>query len=212
MKKFLYLINLCFICFIVIKNKVLANEIEYLEQDNLVSYTTEIGELYGIDPYILQALCEKESSLNIYAENASGTCKGLTQINDFIHQGRMQKLGVEDIYDPYSNILVCADYLSELRDENDDIYYMLMRYNMKTKTANKLYQEGIISDYAKSIVLRAGELKYEDLRLEREKLIESQKNEEILAKQEIVNQINMQKIEDGKNKTLQQGGISVWLQ
>ena len=72
----------------------------------------------------------------------------------------MERLGVTDIYEPYGNILVAADYLRELFDEreDDDVYYVLMRYNMAIDTANSLYAAGEITDYARSIVRRAAEL------------------------------------------------------
>ena len=44
----------------------------------------------------------------------------------------MERLGVSDLTDPYSNILVAADYLEELFQKSDgDIYLVLMKYNMK---------------------------------------------------------------------------------
>ena len=46
----------------------------------------------------------------------------------------------------------------ELAEENDDLYYMLMRYNMKKSTADKLYEAGEYSDYAVGIVERSAEL------------------------------------------------------
>lgn len=129
---------------------------QYISTAELQTMTEEIGYKYNIDPCLLQAMCEKESSKNIYAEN--GTCKGLMQISEKWHTGRMEELGITDIYDPYSNILLAADYLSELSKTNDDVYYMLMRYNMKTSTANELYDNGQVTDYALGIVAREQEL------------------------------------------------------
>ena len=70
----------------------------------------------------------------------------------------MERLGVKNIYEPYGNILLAADYLMELAEENDDLYYVLMRYNMKKSTADKLYEAGEYSDYAVGIVERSAEL------------------------------------------------------
>lgn len=127
-----------------------------ISEELLIEYTEEIGQQYGICPELLQAIAERESSLRIYATN--GTCKGLMQISEKWHRDRMERLGVTDIYDAYGNILLAADYITELAEENDDLYYVLMRYNMKKSTADKLYEAGEYSDYAIGIVERAAEL------------------------------------------------------
>ena len=127
-----------------------------ISEELLIEYTEEIGQQYGICPELLQAMAERESSLRIYATN--GTCKGLMQISEKWHQDRMERLGVTDIYDAYGNILLAADYLAELAEENDDLYYVLMRYNMKKSTAKKLYEAGEYTDYAVGIIERSAEL------------------------------------------------------
>lgn len=127
-----------------------------ISEELLIEYTEEIGQQYGICPELLQAIAERESSLHIYATN--GTCKGLMQISEEWHRDRMERLGATNIYDTYSNILLAADYLVELAEENDDLYYVLMRYNMKKSTADKLYEAGEYTDYAVGIVERSAEL------------------------------------------------------
>lgn len=125
----------------------------------------EIGDMYGISPELLQAIIERESRGEKYAENNG--CKGLCQISEKCHRERMQKLGITDIYDEFSNIMLCADYLNELiqigidTGRGDDISYALMRYSMKTETANRLWDSGIISSYATDILERAAELEAE---------------------------------------------------
>ena len=115
------------------------------------------GEEYNICPELLMAMCEKESSGRADAEN--GSCKGVLQINEYCHKDRMERLGVTELYDIDSNIHVAADYLCELfQNNNRDIYLVLMKYNMKHKTAERLYEEGKYSDYAISITERAAEL------------------------------------------------------
>ena len=104
-------------------------------------------------------MAERESSLKIDAIN--GDCKGLMQISERWHIDRMERLGVTDIYEPYSNILLAADFLVELYNEPGSPHateYVLMRYNMKIETANRLWEAGEITDYASSIVARAAEL------------------------------------------------------
>lgn len=140
--------------------KVFAEEVDSnktITTEELKTITEEVGQIYNIDPELLQAICETESHQKIYAEN--DTCKGLMQVSVKWHKNRMEKLGVTDIYDPYGNILVAADFLSDLYKENPDTYYVLMRYNMEIKTANELYAKGEITKYAKKIVKRTEELK-----------------------------------------------------
>lgn len=133
-----------------------ARNTEKITEEQLIEYTEDIGQQYGICPELLQAIAERESSLNIYASN--GSCKGLMQVSEDWHRDRMERLGVTDIYNPYDNILLAADYLAELFEDNSDLYYVLMRYNMKTSTANELYAAGQYTDYAVGIAERSAEL------------------------------------------------------
>lgn len=129
-----------------------------ISEAELIQITEEVGAMYDICPELLQALVERESTYRIDATN--GSCKGLAQISVKWQTDRMDRLGVTDIYEPYGNILVVADYLRELYNErqDDDTYYVLMRYNMAIDTANQLYAAGEITDYARGIVKRAMEL------------------------------------------------------
>lgn len=131
----------------------------YISELRIMEITSEVGNLYNICPELLQAICFHESSYYITARN--GTCVGLMQVNSTYMAERMERLEVTDIYDEYSNVLLAADLIAELRDTTEngqDIYYVLMRYNMATDTANKLYSEGTISQYALDVAETAQEL------------------------------------------------------
>ena len=134
-------------------------------RSDIEAYTVEIGEKYNICPELIQAIIERESSYDPYAKN--GNCIGLMQVSQRWHADRMEELGVTNLYDPYSNILVGTDYLAELFDEaiqsgrGDDLYYVLMRYNLKTSTANRRWESGDYSDYAIEVSERAAELERE---------------------------------------------------
>lgn len=119
-------------------------------------YCAEIGEQYHICPELLVAMIEAESSGK--ADAANGKCTGLLQVNPAWHKTRMQRLGVSDLTDAYGNILVAADYLAELFAENEDLYLVLMKYNMPHYTAENYYNQGIYSEYAVNIAERAAEL------------------------------------------------------
>ena len=129
-----------------------------ISEEDLKDICLRAGEEFGISPYILYAMAERESSRHVYSVSGSG-CKGLFQISPKWHEQRMQSLGVDDIYDPLGNARTAASYMSELLAAGDgDYYYALMRYNMKTETANDLYEAGKISEYAQGIVDRAHDL------------------------------------------------------
>lgn len=121
-------------------------------------YCIEIGEKYHICPELLMAMIEQESSGRADVVNSAGDT-GLLQVNPAWHKERMERLGVSDLTDPYSNILVAADYLAELFSENDgDIYLVLMKYNMKHGRAEELFYKGKFSEYSVLVEHRAREL------------------------------------------------------
>jgi len=127
-----------------------------ITKESLLSICKFIGPKYSILPELLYAMCVKESTRFVNARN--GSCKGLMQVNENFHINRMISLKVTDIYDPYGNILLAADFINELNKEKNNIYYTLMRYNMATETANNLFKKGIITNYASSIVNNSKEL------------------------------------------------------
>lgn len=45
----------------------------------------------------------------------------------------MERLGVDDLFDPYSNILVGADYLMELAEKHGDVALVLSIYHGESK-------------------------------------------------------------------------------
>lgn len=135
-----------------------ANAME--PQDTYISETAqeaciEYGEYYNICPELLMAIVEKESCGQPEVEN--GGCYGLMQISDKWHSGRMDKLGVTDLYNERQNILVGADYLSELFAEYHDIEVVLMIYNGEQNAIEKA-KSGEISSYARDVMERSMEL------------------------------------------------------
>lgn len=115
-----------------------------------IEICTEVGEEYGICPELLMAIIEKESSGHADAEN--GSCKGLCQVSERWHRDRMERLGVDDIFDPEGNIRLCADYLVELGAEYQDIAICLGTYH------GEKHPEITISNYTTWILERSEEL------------------------------------------------------
>ena len=113
-------------------------------------------EEYRINPYIVLAVIWQESGFNADAVGDGGNSLGLMQIQPRWHSGRMEKLGCEDLLDPYDNVVVGIDYLSEsIRRYDGDVDKALVAYNQG-------HYNGTITDYAKSVLEKADELRGED--------------------------------------------------
>ncbi len=126
-------------------------------EETIISQTAyeacvEYGEQYGISPELIMAIIEKESMGQPDVEG--GGCKGLMQISSKWHKDRMKRLGVTDLFDERSNILVGADYLSDLFEEYEEVSTVLMIYNGDSRA----FEDGYFSDYAKDILKRSEEL------------------------------------------------------
>ena len=115
------------------------------------TYCEQIGAQYSIEPELLEAMMELESSGKPQVHN--GNCKGLMQINEPFHKQRMEELGVTNIYDPHSNILVAADYMRELFETYEDMGTVLMVYN-GSSNAIEMGENGIYTEYATGIMRR----------------------------------------------------------
>lgn len=115
----------------------------------------EYGEMYDICPELLMAMIEAESSGNPKAAN--GDCKGLMQISERWHIGRMAEIGADDIWSETDNIHIGANYLHELFNRYEDVALVLMVYNGESDAVEKA-ENGYISDYARKILDRSAEL------------------------------------------------------
>lgn len=126
--------------------------------DDWEEYIEVVCQEYNVCPELVQAVIERESGWDPKAENEG--CEGLMQIEPLFHQGRMERLGVTDLRDPYDNILVGVDFLAELFRQYHEIYPVLMFYNAgySEKEGLLAYEKGYISDYAREVDLRAREL------------------------------------------------------
>lgn len=132
-----------------------AESAETYISSECMQYCQEIGMAYGICPELLEAIMESESSGNPQAQN--GNCKGLMQINETYHKERMQRLGISDIYDARGNILLAADYLTELFKKYEDIGTVLMVYNGSSDALER-GERADYTAYAQKIIKRSQEL------------------------------------------------------
>ena len=121
-----------------------------------VQYCEEIGVMYGVQPEFIESFIEAESSGNPNAKN--GDCVGLMQVYGTVHQDRMRRLGVTNLYDPRNNILGGTDLIVSLFEQyGDDTAKIVMMYNgssdAKERAANFNF-----TDYANKVLNRAAEL------------------------------------------------------
>lgn len=129
-----------------------------LVPDEYIPYVLQIGQQYNISPELILAMIEVESGGEPDAISSSG-CIGLMQVKEKFATERMERLGVTDLYDPYSNILVGVDILSELAKRHYDVPLVLMAYNEgEYSGVIEQAESGEYSNYAKKIMARAEEL------------------------------------------------------
>ena len=131
----------------------------YITENSLISICEYVGDMYDISPKLLQAIAWVESRYKVDAVS-SCNAKGLTQVMEKWNMDRISRLGVTDLYDPYSSVLLCADIVSELKGlkYGEDISYVLMAYNMGATGAKKHYESGKISTYAIKVLEKQKEL------------------------------------------------------
>lgn len=122
------------------------------ERELIRSYIYKICTSYpNVDPAIIEAQVWEESRYISDVVGGGGAWIGLLQIAPRWHRDRMARLGVDDLFDPYSNILVGVDYMSELIDTYGDVSLALMLYNGSSNAYSK-WKGGQLSVYARSVI------------------------------------------------------------
>ena len=111
-----------------------------------------------ISPYLVFAMCERESQYNANAVGDSGRSLGIMQIQPKWHEWRMDKLGCTDLMDARQNMMVGIDILMDLYSKCNDTAWVLMAYNGGSAYANRNYNAGNISEYARYIMTRTEEM------------------------------------------------------
>lgn len=114
------------------------------------SFAMELGDKFGVEPSMILAIAKKESRFN--PDAVGNGAYGLMQIVTSVHKGRMQRLGVTNIMDPYENMLVAADILSYLYKKYDDPGLILMCYNLGEGGALSKFRNSGYSAYAKCVL------------------------------------------------------------
>lgn len=98
---------------------------------------------YEIPVELVLAVIEVESNYQADAISPVGAV-GLMQVIPEYHEPRMMKLNCFDLFNPYQNVTVGMDFLSELIDEYDgNLHKALTAYNYGQKGANdKFFGQG----------------------------------------------------------------------
>ena len=118
----------------------------------IVELTEKYGEVYGVEPSLIQAVIYRESTFRPNLENKYGTCFGLMQVSAKWHSWRLKE--GESITDPEANIRIGTEYLSELIDRFGKLEVALMKYNGDSKAL----QPGYVSKYTQDVLRVKAEL------------------------------------------------------
>lgn len=129
-------------------------------EKELQDYIFDICDSYNVDPELIVSMIFYESSFRskVIGKNDSGYSYGLMQIMPRWNQDRMDRLGCQDLLDPYQNVLVGTDLIAEYIEEGCGIEWALMAYNGGPSYANRKASEGTVSAYATRVTAYAGEL------------------------------------------------------
>lgn len=123
------------------------------ENENLSIYISDLCASYHVDENIVRNLIYTESRWNPNAVSVSGEHLGLMQVSSKWQAERAKRLGVTNLMDPYSNILVGVDLLAyTLKETGGDYAWTLMIYNEGHQSAYQKHTQGIVSSYARTIM------------------------------------------------------------
>ena len=119
------------------------------------TYINKVCKSYEIAPEIVFSMIAKESNYQADEIGDNGDSEGLMQVQRQHHEDRMEKLGCDDLLNPYQNVLVGVDFLEELLDYYDgNMSKALTAYNAGATGAYEYYfSNGIeASEYTEAVL------------------------------------------------------------
>lgn len=125
------------------------SEREFARPD-LIPYIEQIAADYGVSPELIEAMIETES--RGISSVSNGSCIGLMQVSTRWHRDRAARLGA-DMHTDEGNIITGVDYLMEMAADEEDLFYVLAKYNGQSDAA-----PGRANGYATEIINRSYEL------------------------------------------------------
>ena len=124
---------------------------------DLQKWTYDYCTSQGIDPYIIMAICERESCCiaNIYGDN--GKAYGMMQIQVRWVQDRLAAHGLtnDDLMYAQNNIMIGSEIYRDYVNEGHGVRYALMKYN----GGPTLVGTPSTQEYADWVINRANELR-----------------------------------------------------
>lgn len=124
---------------------------------DLQKWTYDYCNSQGIDPYIIMAICERESCCiaNIYGDN--GKAYGMMQIQVRWVQDRLAAHGLtnDDLMYAQNNIMIGSEIYRDYVNEGKGVRYALMKYN----GGPGLVGTPSTQEYADWVINRANELR-----------------------------------------------------
>lgn len=122
-----------------------------LDKD-LQNHIMDICEERNIDPRVAFAMIKCESGFRAEATGDSGNSLGLMQIQPRWHYARMERLGCDNLLDPYQNVTVGLDLFGDLLKHYGNVEHALMAYNGGGSYANEMIAAGRVSTYAARVL------------------------------------------------------------
>lgn len=115
-------------------------------------FTYIICQQNSVDYALALAIMEVESGYKWDAYCSEGS-QGYMQINVKWHEDRMERLNVENVENPYFNVMVAVDYLAELQGRFDTEAEVLTAYNYGVTGAYKhVWNKGLTeTEYSKAV-------------------------------------------------------------
>lgn len=137
---------------------------EYAEKgyfpEKMQIYTRCLCRQYDVPYALVLAIIEHESGYVFDAAGDGGKSKGYMQIYETCHTDRMEKLGCNDLMNPYQNVRVGIDFLSYLLKKYGTVQDALAAYNYGEAGARKhLWSNGVyVYSYNREIMQRMKEI------------------------------------------------------
>lgn len=129
---------------------------------DLKAHIIKTAEAADIEPALIFAMIDVESDYQADKLGDGGDSLGLMQIQPRWHGARMASLGCTDLLDPYQNVTVGVDFLSELIAYYDgDVTKAVIAYNMGQAGAQRnCFNHGIYSTvYSEAVFAELAELR-----------------------------------------------------
>lgn len=156
------------------EEEIVEPEMEYFEiplSEALQNYIFTLCENNGVDPTIIVAMIFRESTYRPGLIGDGGDSFGLMQIQPKWFQDRMEDLGITNcgegchhetcLLNPYQNVTLGIYHVTDLIGTGNSIEWVLMAYNGGPDYADGKAAQGVVTEYAETIINLSNELKGE---------------------------------------------------